>query len=152
VIHRSFILLLALFISVTTAVRAQECVTCWTDKCAESASYIPRCPAKGPPAVVAPEPAHHGKKATNSRSLIGSGKVAVLEFDNKLSGADAKTDRTYFSDAVRAVAKRVATGAFVMTRESVLELLKSNGKTVADCFGDCEVETSRAAPARRTSE
>jgi TolB-like protein len=137
----SRLLLAALCLS-STAVLAQECVTCWNDQCADSASYLPRCAApKTPPA------AEHKPPATKSGHaeppLLTSGKLAVLEFDDKLRGKDAHTDRTYFSDAVRAAAKRVSPGLFVMTRESVLSLLQSNGKKLEDCVGNCEVETGR---------
>lgn len=67
----------------------------------------------------------------------------MLEFDRKAGGIDGRIDRSYFSDAVRAVAKRVAPGLFVMTREGVTALLSANGVKLEDCFSDCEVETGR---------
>ena len=134
--------LVAALCLLSSAAGAQECVTCWNDKCADSASYLPRCAA--PKAAPASEPQKAAAKPAHGEpALLTSGKLAVLEFDDQLRGADRHTDRTYFSDAARAAAKRVAPGLFVMTRESVLTLLKANGKKLEDCVGNCEVETGR---------
>ena len=70
--------------------------------------------------------------------------LAVLEFDNELKGADAKlVDRVYFSDQVRGAVREAVPGASVMTRENTVQLLKSFGKKLEDCTGECEVETGK---------
>jgi len=67
-------------------------------------------------------------------------KVAVLEFE---IGKGLDLDRTYFSDKVRGAVQERAPQLFVMTRESTEVLLKQFGKTLAECAGECEVETGR---------
>lgn len=67
-------------------------------------------------------------------------KIAVLEFE-VTRGLDL--DRTYFSDKVRGSVQDRAPQLFVMTRESTEVLLQQFGKTLADCLGECEVETGR---------
>jgi TolB-like protein len=70
--------------------------------------------------------------------------LAVLDFRNKLKGADADSlDAAYFTNAVRAGVKRQAPSMRVMTRENVLVLLESEGKRIEDCEGECEVDTGR---------
>ena len=67
-------------------------------------------------------------------------KVAVLEFE---IAKGLEIDRTYFSDKVRGSIQDRVPQLFVMTRESTEVLLKQYGKTLADCTGECEVETGR---------
>jgi TolB-like protein len=67
-------------------------------------------------------------------------KVAVLEFE---IGKGLEIDRTYFSDKVRGSVQDRAPHLFVMTRESTEVLLKQFGRTLADCTGECAVETGR---------
>jgi len=66
--------------------------------------------------------------------------LAVLEFE---LAQGVKIDRTYFSDLARGAVKKHAPQLFVMTRESTEALLQANGKTMADCTGECEVEVGR---------
>ncbi len=66
--------------------------------------------------------------------------LAVLEFE---IAPGLKIDRVVFSDLARSAVNRRAPDLFVMTRESTEALLQANGKTVADCTGECEVETGR---------
>jgi TolB-like protein len=68
--------------------------------------------------------------------------IAVLEFRNKLRDA-TEADAGYFANAIRAGLKRALPKARVMTRENVLVLLKSAGRSLADCEGECEVDTGR---------
>jgi len=71
-------------------------------------------------------------------------RLAVLEFKNKIEGADRKTvDATYFADQVRAAAVDALPGLNVITRESLLVLLKASGKRIGECEGECEVDTGR---------
>jgi TolB-like protein len=72
------------------------------------------------------------------------GLVAVLDLNNKLRGADRdQLDGAYFANQVRAEVKRRVPGLGVMTRENILVLLQSGGKTLSDCEGECEVDTGR---------
>jgi hypothetical protein len=68
----------------------------------------------------------------------------VLELRSKLKGQDASdVDAGYFGNQVRADLKRVAPDAQVMTRETVLVMLQASGKDLAECEGECEVDTGR---------
>lgn len=67
--------------------------------------------------------------------------AAVLEFE--LAPGVAGIDRIYFSDRARSALHDSAPEIFVMTRESTELLLQANGKTLADCVGQCEVEIGR---------
>jgi formylglycine-generating enzyme required for sulfatase activity/TolB-like protein len=66
--------------------------------------------------------------------------IAVLEF-TAAKGLDI--DRHFFSDRVRAELLRRPTGLMVMTQENTVQLLAAQGKTLADCEGECEVETAK---------
>ena len=91
-------------------------------------------PAAAPQVAVAQAPANR---------FAGS-LLAVLEFNNKLKGNDREqVDAPYFSNVVRGEVKRGVPGLKVMTRENVLVMLQAQGKTLADCEGECEVETGR---------
>jgi TolB-like protein len=70
----------------------------------------------------------------------GPTRLAVLEFE---TARDLQIDRTYFSDLARGAVHKGAPSVFVMTRESTEALLAANGKTMADCTGECEVEVGR---------
>jgi hypothetical protein len=70
--------------------------------------------------------------------------IAVLELRSRLQAAERSAiDPTYLTDRVRAAALESAPGLRVMTRENVLVLLKSLGRTLEECEGECEVETGR---------
>jgi TolB-like protein len=75
-------------------------------------------------------------------SVRGDGvkRLAVLEFE-LVQGV--KIDRTYFSDLARGAVRKAAPQLSVMTRESTQAILEANGKTLADCTGECEVEVGR---------
>jgi hypothetical protein len=49
----------------------------------------------------------------------------------------------YFTDIVRSAAVRKGQQFQVMTRENLLVLLQASGKDLAQCEGECEVETGR---------
>lgn len=71
-----------------------------------------------------------------------TGKLAVLDLRNfakELSRENAQ----YFTDLVRGAALRTQPQLEVITRENLLVLLQSTGRSLADCEGDCEVETGR---------
>jgi len=72
------------------------------------------------------------------------GLIAVLDLTNKLRGPDRdQLDGVYFANQVRAEVKRRVPGIGVMTRENIMILLQSGGKTLAECEGECEVDTGR---------
>ena len=75
----------------------------------------------------------------------GKALVAVLEFKNHLKAADKDAiDTSYLSDRVRGALLDAAPGLLrVMTRENMVVLLGASGKNVADCEGECEVDTGR---------
>lgn len=68
-------------------------------------------------------------------------RVAVLEFE--VAQGATGIDRTYLSDRARSALHDAVRGLFVMTRESTEALLQANGKTMADCTGECEVQVGR---------
>jgi len=69
------------------------------------------------------------------------GRVAVLELK---SDGEVKPDQLrYFGDAVRAATLKSAPWLEVMTRENILVLLQASGKDLANCEGECEVDTGR---------
>src|SRR5262249_27382312 len=52
-------------------------------------------------------------------------------------------DARYLADVVRAGALKAAPRLGVMTRENLLVLLQASGKDLAECEGECEVDTGR---------
>jgi PEGA domain len=79
--------------------------------------------------------------AAGPASTTDQKHAAVLEFD--LGPEVSGIDRIYFSDRARSALHDSGTNLFVMTRESTEVLLEANGKTMADCIGECEVEVGR---------
>ena len=71
-----------------------------------------------------------------------AGKLAVLELRSLTPELTADNAR-YFTDLVRSAALRVAPQVEVMTRENLLVLLKSTGRDLSNCEGECEVDTGR---------
>jgi TPR repeat protein len=70
--------------------------------------------------------------------------LAVLELRSKLKDADREqVDAAYLADQLRAAALKAIPDLRVMTRENLVVLLKSLGKDLASCEGECEVETGR---------
>jgi hypothetical protein len=70
--------------------------------------------------------------------------VAVLELANRLKASDRElVDLVYFSNRVRAQVLTAAPELKVFTRENMLVILEASGKTLANCEGECEVETGR---------
>jgi tetratricopeptide (TPR) repeat protein len=93
-----------------------------------------------PAASIAPAPG-----AAPEKGKAYTGLVAVLEFRSKLQGDERKeVDAGYLADVVRRAALRAGPGIEVITRENLLVLLKAAGKSgLAECEGECEVETGR---------
>jgi hypothetical protein len=68
----------------------------------------------------------------------------VLEVSNKLSEEQkASVDGGYFADTVRAAALDSAPNLHVIDRGNIEVLLKAQGRRLADCEGECDVETGR---------
>src|SRR4051812_22058741 len=86
-------------------------------------------------AVAAPAPA-----AAIVRLPDGA-HVAVLDF--KRSAGFSVEDARYLTDVVRAALLQAAPRLSVMTRENLLVLLQASGKDLAECEGECEVDTGR---------
>ena len=83
------------------------------------------------------------RRASGSRrAVVNSGKLAVLDFQNKAKDLNAD-DVRYFADVVRGATLKSAPGLEVMTRENLLVLLQSTGKDIGQCEGECEVDTGR---------
>src|SRR5438876_12386189 len=74
--------------------------------------------------------------------LIAAQTVAVLEFRDKVP-PEQRIDAAYLSDQVRSAVKRSLPDARVITRENMLVLLQASGKDLANCEGECEVDTGR---------
>jgi hypothetical protein len=68
--------------------------------------------------------------------------VGVLEFRDKVP-AEQRIDAAYLSDQVRAAVKEVLPQSRVITRENMLVLLQSSGRSLEECESECEVETGR---------
>ncbi len=90
--------------------------------------------APAPVAVAAP------RVSTQPRLADGS-MLAVLDF--RRAQSFTVEDARYLADVVRASALKAAPRLGVMTRENLLVLLQSSGKDLADCEGECEVDTGR---------
>jgi hypothetical protein len=80
-----------------------------------------------------------------SAAAHADGKLlSVLELHNKLEGdARRAVDAAYIADRIRAEVLDQRLGVQVMTRENMLVLLQSQGKSLAECEGECEVDTGR---------
>ena len=69
--------------------------------------------------------------------------LAVLDFDVVDSGLNSK-EATALTEDVRKVALEVLGSRYdIITRENLVDLLKSHGKTLERCQGECETETGR---------
>ena len=64
--------------------------------------------------------------------------------DLRLLTRDLNADNgRYFTDLVRAATLKFAPQMEVMTRENLIVLLQSTGRDIANCEGECEVDTGR---------
>jgi TolB-like protein len=77
--------------------------------------------------------------------VAGKQKIlAVLEIRNMLPAEEkARLDAAYFSDVLRTNVLELAPSLQVMTRENILVMLEASGKKLAECEGECEVDTGR---------
>jgi hypothetical protein len=71
-----------------------------------------------------------------------AGRLAVLDLRNETSDLAPK-DVRYFTDVIRAGVLKYEPQLDVMTRENLMVLLQSSGKDLANCEGECEVDTGR---------
>src|SRR5437868_3711918 len=70
--------------------------------------------------------------------------VSVLELRNKQQLRDGPgIDAGYVADRLRAEVLGAGIDARVISRENMLVLLQAQGKQLADCEAECEVETGR---------
>ena len=95
--------------------------------------------ANQPGAVASAQPSANPR--SNQPRLADGAQLAVLEFKHsaEFSAADAR----YLCDVVRAAVLSNVPRLSVMTRENLLVLLQAAGKDVAECEGECEVDTGR---------
>ena len=77
-----------------------------------------------------------------AREVPATRTVSVLELRNKLQPREA-VDTGYVADRLRAEVLSSGIDAKVISRENMLVLLQAQGKQIADCEGECEVETGR---------
>jgi hypothetical protein len=102
-------------------------------------SETQRQPAQAPPGTLlqgAPDAA-----ASTSRRFE-HGMVAVLDLRSSTKDLTPE-DVRYFGDVVRGATLKAAPRLEVMTRENLLVLLQASGKDLANCEGECEVDTGR---------
>lgn len=70
-------------------------------------------------------------------------RLAVLAFTNAASGLDS-SEVTYLTELARSAALRSVGKSYdIITRESLVDLLKAHGRTLEQCVGECETETGR---------
>ncbi|MBS2022512.1 MAG: hypothetical protein JST92_08890 [Deltaproteobacteria bacterium] len=87
------------------------------------------------PAAVAPP-------SQSRKAVFTEGKLAVLDFKNSAKEILPEQVR-YFTDVVRDATVKATPKVHVMTRENLLVLLQASGKDIANCEGECEVDTGR---------
>ena len=97
------------------------------------------CACAAPPSKPAAEAA-----AAAAREPAATRIVSVLELRNKQQLRDGPgIDAGYVADRLRAEVLGAGIDARVISRENMLVLLQAQGKQLADCEGECEVETGR---------
>jgi hypothetical protein len=97
----------------------------------------------------AAEPSNAAGSSSELLSLLAgvapaAGKlVLVLELKSRLASFDSGVDPGVFSNAVRVYLKKLLPRSRVLTHENIQMLVQAQGKDLADCEGECEVETGR---------
>src|SRR6266446_862864 len=96
-------------------------------------------------ATAAPPPKPAAEAAAGAaREPAATRIVSVLELRNKQQLRDGPgIDAGYVADRLRAEVLGAGIDARVISRENMLVLLQAQGKQLADCEGECEVETGR---------
>ena len=75
---------------------------------------------------------------------LSSGRMAVLQFDNRVKGAEhEQVDTQYFEDEVRGIARELLPGLDLMTRQNMIEMAHANGQDPARCDESQCVEIGR---------
>src|SRR5438105_12335679 len=93
--------------------------------------------------ATAPKPAAE-TAAAPAREPAATRIVSVLELRNKQQLRDGPgIDAGYVADRLRAEVLSSGVDARVISRENMLVLLQAQGKQLADCEAECEVETGR---------
>ena len=69
--------------------------------------------------------------------------VAVLDFDVKDGGLNRAEEIAVTEDARKVALEVLGDRYDIITRENLVDLLKSHGKTLEKCQGECETETGR---------
>src|SRR5256885_3999260 len=93
--------------------------------------------------ATAPKPAAE-TAAAPAREPAATRIVSVLELRNKQQLRDGPgIDAGYVADRLRAEVLGAGIDARVISRENMLVLLQAQGNQLADCEGECEVETGR---------
>ena len=97
------------------------------------------CATAAPPSKPGAEAA-----AVAAREPASTRIVSVLELRNKQQLRDGPgIDAGYVADRLRAEVLGAGIDARVISRENMLVMLQAQGKQLADCEGECEVETGR---------
>lgn len=75
-------------------------------------------------------------------NATASSRVAVLDFSNQTDLLESEVD--YITSLVRSSTRKTLPSSqyIIMTRENILEMLPP-GQTLANCLGECAVETAR---------
>jgi TolB-like protein len=96
------------------------------------------------------EDSHHGSGNPDSTSQASSKspeRIAVLEFKCAVGAGLTDSEKRALTDLIRTAALELPFQGFsVMTRENITDMLPP-GTLLADCEGECEVETGRKAGA-----
>ena len=87
------------------------------------------------------KPASAREQPTSRKTQL-AGRLAVLDLRNETTDLGPK-DVRYFTDVIRGAVLKLAPQLEVMTRENLLVLLQATGKDLANCEGECEVDTGR---------
>ena len=93
-------------------------------------------PQPAPAPMPAPPP-----PPKSAHRLADGAQLAVLDF--KRAAGFSLDDARYLTDVVRGAVLQAAPRLGVMTRENLLVLLQASGKDLAECEGECEVDTGR---------
>jgi ubiquinone biosynthesis protein UbiJ len=130
-----------------------ECYDSWEDK---RSGNLERCFARhlaidllqSPQATLAfrsnrsPEHRSPEHRSAEQQRRALSGKLAVLELRNFAKDL-TRENVQYFTDVVRGAALRAQPQLEVITRENLMVLMQASGKDLANCEGECEVDTGR---------
>lgn len=112
---------------------------CWGSVTSPAAAVT--CAVNGLADRIEASPALAAQASAASKPRL-SGRLAVLEMHNETKDLEPK-DVRYFTDVVRGAVLRLQPQLEVITRENLVTLLQATGKDLANCEGECEVDTGR---------